>query len=606
MINKVGIKNFRIFKEYTEFDMAPITVLTGPNNSGKSSFLKLLSLLKYSFTEKNRIEKLNFDGGNHNLGTFEKVLTRNSSSKHLKIDLPLYLDYFDEKFQVELIYGKNDLYDIKKEDGKLVSFKIYNENRVLFWGSDHGINDSIEMNELCAFYSLDINYLKNTIDKNLELNKGPDYKPTKLFFNYYKEKSGKRIILNDKYQKFFEILEEEFYNYYQEFDIALFNNNMDDWMEEIQNFIHKDYLINLFNKDHSIDKNKPTALLLQILNKFNDYFINDNSSYSILDIEEFTNNIDTIKLEVNKNYNEKINQFLFNNIKRGIDKLLLTINSINHLSVNRGSQQRVLTNNSNNEIDAIVKDYFFAQDSNQFIDTNPFKFTNDALNILGIKGELKIVREEGVLSKIYIQNGDVKTTLADLGFGYSQVIPIILKIVSLLSMQEMTNQRGINIYNINDIKKEKRHKKEKNNNQSLYDILKAKNEETDFLDKKTRFPILIIEEPEANLHPNLQSKLADILILAYKNYGIHFILETHSEYLIRKLQYLTAKKEIDLDDVVIYYFNSDQYVSKNEKKVKKITIDQFGGLSDSFGPGFFDEATNLKFELSKLNNSQFN
>jgi AAA15 family ATPase/GTPase len=32
-----GLENFRVFKDYTWFDFAPITILTGPNNSDKSS-----------------------------------------------------------------------------------------------------------------------------------------------------------------------------------------------------------------------------------------------------------------------------------------------------------------------------------------------------------------------------------------------------------------------------------------------------------------------------------------------------------------------------------------------------------------------------------------
>jgi AAA15 family ATPase/GTPase len=46
MINKIGIENFRVFKDYTEFELRPLTLLTGPNNAGKSSLTKLLLLSK--------------------------------------------------------------------------------------------------------------------------------------------------------------------------------------------------------------------------------------------------------------------------------------------------------------------------------------------------------------------------------------------------------------------------------------------------------------------------------------------------------------------------------------------------------------------------------
>ena len=60
--------------------------------------------------------------------------------------------------------------------------------------------------------------------------------------------------------------------------------------------------------------------------------------------------------------------------------------------------------------------------------------------------------------------------------------------------------------------------------------------------------IFLIEEPEANLHPKFQSLLADMFIDATKTFNIQFIIETHSEYFIRKMQYLTAKKEVSPTD----------------------------------------------------------
>jgi predicted ATPase len=118
---------------------------------------------------------------------------------------------------------------------------------------------------------------------------------------------------------------------------------------------------------------------------------------------------------------------------------------------------------------------------------------------------------------------------------------------------------------------------------------------------------IIIEEPEANLHPNLQSKLADVFVEIIKYYPeINFIIETHSEYMIRRLQYLTAKREICTDKSIIYYFNAEKYVRPNEPKVKAIQITSNGNLTDTFGPGFYDESTRLQFDLMKLNQEQKN
>ena len=81
---------------------------------------------------------------------------------------------------------------------------------------------------------------------------------------------------------------------------------------------------------------------------------------------------------------------------------------------------------------------------------------------------------------------------------------------------------------------------------------------------------------------------------AYKNYNIHFIIETHSEYLIRKLQTLIAKPECELnnDDVAIHYISKEA-----SQRVKRIGIQDDGRLETPFGAGFFDEADNLAMEL---------
>jgi predicted ATPase len=125
-----------------------------------------------------------------------------------------------------------------------------------------------------------------------------------------------------------------------------------------------------------------------------------------------------------------------------------------------------------------------------------------------------------------------------------------------------------------------------------------------------KIPFIFLEEPESNLHPKWHSILVDLIVELKRNFGIQFIIETHSEYIIRKMQFLIAQKSNGLssEDVVIYYVNNDKNVNvaEGENKIKRIDIDRFGGLTDNFGPGFFDESSNLKFELLKLNRHQSN
>lgn len=117
-----------------------------------------------------------------------------------------------------------------------------------------------------------------------------------------------------------------------------------------------------------------------------------------------------------------------------------------------------------------------------------------------------------------------------------------------------------------------------------------------------RNTILILEEPEANLHPALQSKLADLIKDAYSTFNIKFIIETHSEYLVRKLQNLYAKGNMikvkrngvneDIRAVLYYFSKGDSY---------RIEIRKDGVLSRSFGTGFYDESAKLMLDLLNLN-----
>ena len=110
---------------------------------------------------------------------------------------------------------------------------------------------------------------------------------------------------------------------------------------------------------------------------------------------------------------------------------------------------------------------------------------------------------------------------------------------------------------------------------------------------------ICVEEPEIHLHPKYQSMLAEMFVEAYQKYNIHFIIETHSEYLIRKLQVMVADKENALspNDVSLNYVEKDENGTSHNRQIK---IQEDGRLSAPFGSGFFDESKSLVMQMLKF------
>lgn len=110
-------------------------------------------------------------------------------------------------------------------------------------------------------------------------------------------------------------------------------------------------------------------------------------------------------------------------------------------------------------------------------------------------------------------------------------------------------------------------------------------------------PTIAVEEPEIHLHPNYQSMLAEMFYDAYKNYGIHFIVETHSEYLIRKSQLIVSKMGYQTNDEAEEKSPFVTYYVPMSGIPYSLGYRKDGKFCESFGSGFYDEASNLAFEI---------
>ncbi len=156
----------------------------------------------------------------------------------------------------------------------------------------------------------------------------------------------------------------------------------------------------------------------------------------------------------------------------------------------------------------------------------------------------------GEAYEFYVKENGQKNHLADKGMGSLQAMMLILRVASL--------------------------------------IRKSKNKDQQFT--------LIVEEPELNLHPALQSKLTEFFHQVNRDYRFKFIVETHSEYVIRKSQALGVNEDyfsnqkINPNPFRVYYFHKDKGPYLMEYR-------NDGKFKNEFGSGFFDESANLAFEI---------
>ena len=108
---------------------------------------------------------------------------------------------------------------------------------------------------------------------------------------------------------------------------------------------------------------------------------------------------------------------------------------------------------------------------------------------------------------------------------------------------------------------------------------------------------LAIEEPEIHLHPKLQSLLADMFLEAYEQFNIHFIVETHSEYLIRKSQVLVARCGYNSNPETEQRTPFAAYYLPKIGKPYSLEYRKDGKFVHKFGSGFYDEAATLTFQI---------
>ncbi len=121
-----GLKNFRVFENQINLDLAPITILTGPNNSGKSTFIRGLKLITES-AENEGLWSILTRPSQTDYQSFKKLISEGRQNE--SIEFVYELEDFapnkigiPSKVRIELVYSTDEKF---ASFGNLSAFKIY-------------------------------------------------------------------------------------------------------------------------------------------------------------------------------------------------------------------------------------------------------------------------------------------------------------------------------------------------------------------------------------------------------------------------------------------------------------------------------------------------
>jgi predicted ATPase len=99
--------------------------------------------------------------------------------------------------------------------------------------------------------------------------------------------------------------------------------------------------------------------------------------------------------------------------------------------------------------------------------------------------------------------------------------------------------------------------------------------------------LIILENPEAHLHPKGQSKMGELLALA-ASCGVQVVIETHSDHVLNGIRLAVHGGKLDPKDVQLHYFQRQEKEGQAFTEVVSPHIDRNGRI-DQWPDGFFDE-----------------
>lgn len=303
-----------------------------------------------------------------------------------------------------------------------------------------------------------------------------------------------------------------------------------------------------------IDKDRVFASNQTIIDLLVSSKNNDDKMIENLAIEFGLNEKDVEIISKTNNYYDTI--LMINLIMRSLNRNMNNFaNTVSYIGPFRKDPERIYRDSESSMLDVGKNGENISMILRQAQqDKNPLlnKVSEWFLKSMGVSITIEDI-ENSNLYKLMVTNNGVNHNIIDVGYGIAQVLPIVTQIY----------------YNNNSEDERKR---------NLYRFDKRK--------------VFIIEQPELHLHPAAQASLADLFVeKIVKDNETKFIIETHSEHFIRKLQVLVAdpRVKISQDDIGIYYVDKGE---DGQSCVNQININSKGQFIEKWPSGFLIRVLN--------------
>ncbi|WP_395490650.1 DUF3696 domain-containing protein [Cedecea davisae] len=612
MFTKINVKDFKSITMLTPIDLHGLSILCGSNSSGKSSLIQVLLMLSQSFSGRYQDEPITLNGHLTQLGSFRDIKSYATKNDGISISFTLEMkdDYFgnakstmvnyditfgaisrgkqgrDDEYHPSILKNKIVVYNLSEDGEKIETDRIVIE-----------LDSSSEeiMYTVTEFESPENNRIKVEYpDFKILGSKRCELVPTAfiLEYNYIKKISSHVINFATNFMDSSRFqgtdiyhLDEQYLVLTNKFMRTILSIIVKERQEIYDSIVLPDSLISsqFYKDDESSHKS------VELLN-LKENIVNSTYNLRTQDIPPSFLHAETISLLDWHGFLGKLEDKTKKTLLELIDKNRALLQELWCESMQQETRQTFFNVRSLFDVENLLNVYF----SRSVKYLGPLRMEPQAIyssrgqydpNSVGLKGEFTAAvlhkNKDRVISYLspIITNGDLEfhTKAKPLRFACQEWLSY-LGVIEEFS----TKDRGKLGYEL---------LVKTNKNDKWQDLTHVGVGVSQVLPIVLMFliseqdDVLIFEQPELHLHPQVQSRLCDLFIAMVQSKR-QCIIETHSEYLINRLRLRIAQeRDGSLNKNTAMFF-----ITKNNgySEFSQIEINRFGSVID-WPTDFFDQ-----------------